>query len=144
MENEIDSSVSSVVASNIWSKWLKMWNEDPGVAGEIIADDYRLHLPDLTSTIDPGSIRSGADMEGWVRDFSGKFQGLRYTTDFGPLMDGDRFSFRWIGEAHWTGATGWDIDTPGQPVLFVGVDIFTVKDGYITECWSQGSATRTL
>jgi hypothetical protein len=118
-----------------------MWNEDPSVAGEIIGDGYRVHLPTVGATIDPAAITGAADMERWVREFTGRFDGLRYRTDFGPLIDGDTMVTRWIGTAVFLGKTGWPLDVPGTRVTMVGVDIHRIVDGKIAECWTQGAVT---
>ncbi|MFD8225863.1 hypothetical protein ACFV16_17010 [Streptomyces massasporeus] len=140
-------TLDTSVADKIWDNWLRMWNEDSDIAHAIISPaGYVLHLPDAAATIDPSTISGPADMAKWVAGFTGKFEGLRYTTDFGPFVDGNerRFAYRWIGTGRWTGATGWPHDIPGQEALFVGVDIFQVDESLqITECWSQGAVTRT-
>ncbi|KNX38611.1 nuclear transport factor 2 family protein [Luteipulveratus halotolerans] len=133
-------------ALELWGGWLDMWNKDPAVALDIIDDDYALHIPDMTSTIDPGTVRRPADMKNWVTGFTDKFEGLTYSTLMGPIMEPEQalFGFRWEGRGTWTGATGWPLDRPGEPVLFVGVDIFRVRGDRIAEAWSQGAVTRTL
>lgn len=138
--------VSVTEAEQVWTQWLSMWNEEPSVARRIVSTErFSLHLPDATATIDPSLIRGGIDLEDWVRSFSARFDNLRYQTDFGPLIDGDRFAFRWTGTARWTGRTGWPLDVPGSNVLFVGVDIFRLDaEGLIIECWSQGAVTSSV
>jgi hypothetical protein len=118
-----------------------MWNEDPSIAHEIIAEGYRVHLPTAGATIDPAAITGPAGMERWVSEFTGRFRDLRYRTDFGPLVDGDRLVCRWIGTAVFLGKTGWPLDVPGEPATMVGVDIQRVADGRIVECWTQGALT---
>ncbi len=129
-------------AARLWARWLDMWNEDPDIAYEIIGAGYRVHLPTVAATIDPARIRDAAAMAGWVRGFTAKFAGLRYRTDFGPLVDGDRLVCRWYGTATYLGLTGWPGDVAGRPVTMVGVDVLRVADGRIVECWTQGAATR--
>ena len=128
-------------AADMWERWLVMWNEDPEVAHEIIADEYRVHLPTAGATIDPAQIRDAAGMADWVRGFTGKFGDLTYYTDFGPMVDGDLATVRWIGTAVCQGKTGWPTDVPGTPITFVGVDILRIIEGKIVECWTQGAVT---
>jgi hypothetical protein len=140
-------TLDPATAHRIWQNWLRMWNEDATVAHEIISPEkYALHLPDVGATVDPSAISGPAEMSDWVAGFTGKFHGLRYTTDFGPIIDLSerRFAYRWVGTGTWTGATGWPHDVPGAPALFVGVDIFRVDESLqIVECWSQGALTST-
>lgn len=126
-------------ADRLWTQWLRMWNEDPRIAHEIIGTGYVVHLPTAGATIDPSTIRGAEDMAGWVTGFTGKFDNLRYHTDFGPLVDGDKLVVRWIGTATYLGRTGWPRDVAGRPVTMVGVDILRVADGRIVECWTQGA-----
>src|SRR5579859_6316953 len=100
-------------AARVWQRWLDMWNEDPTIAREIIGDGYRVHLPTAGATIDPESITGPEGMEKWVSEFAGRFRDLRYRTDFGPLVDGDRLVCRWSGTAVFLGKTGWPFDVPG-------------------------------
>lgn len=128
-------------ASRIWQRWLDMWNTDPSIAAEIIGQEYRVHLPTAGATIDPASITGPDGMQAWVSGFTARFENLRYRTDFGPLVDGDKLVCRWIGTAVWLGKTGWPMDVPGEPVTMVGVDIQRIRDGKIVECWTQGAVT---
>jgi hypothetical protein len=124
-------------AERLWLRWLEMWNSDPAIAHQIIAPGYRLHLPGVETTIDPAGITDAASMEAWVSGFTGKFRDMRYETDFGPLVDGDRLVCRWYATAIYLGRTSWARDIPGNRVIFIGVDILRVAGGLITECWSQ-------
>jgi SnoaL-like domain len=135
-------TLATADADRIWNRWLDMWNEDPEIAHDIIGDTYRVHLPTAGATIDPAAITDAAAMAGWVRGFTGKFANLRYRTDFGPLVDGDRLVSRWYGTATYLGRTGWPRDVAGNPVTMVGVDILRIADGRIVECWTQGAETR--
>jgi hypothetical protein len=135
----VGATVTRAEADRLWSAWLRMWNEDPQVAHDIIGPGYLVHLPAAGATIDPSSIRSAEAMAGWVAGFTGKFDNLRYHTDFGPLVDGDKLVVRWIGTATYRGLTGWPRDVAGRPVTMVGVDILRIADGRIVECWTQGA-----
>jgi hypothetical protein len=137
--DDLDPELDHELATRIWDRWLDMWNIDAEIAHEIIADEYRVHLPAAGATIDPSKIRSAAGMADWVRGFTGKFEGLRYSTDFGPLVDGDKLVCRWIGRAVYLGLTGFPGDVAGKPVTMVGVDILRIHDGRIVECWTQGA-----
>lgn len=135
-------SLTHAAAAAIWSRWLSMWNENPEIAHDIIAPVFRLHLPTFGATIDPSRIVRPGDMRDWVSGFSGKFEGLIYRTDFGPLVDGDKFACRWYGTGIYQGKTGFPGDVPGKHVTMVGVDILRIDDdGRIAECWTQGAET---
>jgi hypothetical protein len=128
-------------AAELWQRWLVMWNGQPQVAHDIIADEYVVHLPTAAATIDPADIRDAAGMASWVAGFRDKFDGLRYHTDVGPLVDGDKLICRWYATATFQGRTGWPGDGPGRPASMVGVDILRVRGGRIAECWTQGALT---
>ena len=131
-------------AAAVWARWLDMWNVDPEIAHEIIGDGYRVHLPSAGATLDASTITDAAGMASWVRSFRGRFDGLRYRTDIGPLVDGDTFVCRWVGTATFLGRTGWPNDVPGRPVTWVGVDILRLVDGLIAEAWTQGAETTSV
>jgi hypothetical protein len=139
VQTEAQPVLTRAAAEAIWGRWLAMWNEDPQIAHEIIADEYVVHLPAAGATIDPSQIRSAAAMADWVAGFTAKFDGLVYSTDFGPLVDGDRLVVRWYGDAVYRGLTGWPRDVAGSPVRMVGVDVLRIVDGRIVECWTQGA-----
>ncbi|MFD4917503.1 nuclear transport factor 2 family protein [Streptomyces virginiae] len=128
-------------AAELWDGWLEMWNEDPGAAHKIIAAEYRLHLPTTGATIDPDTIRDPGTMADWVAGFTGKFEGLRYETDLGPVVNGELAVCRWFGTATCLGRTGWPSDVPGKRITWVGVDILRIVDGWIVEAWTQGAET---
>ncbi|MCX5142748.1 MULTISPECIES: nuclear transport factor 2 family protein [unclassified Streptomyces] len=132
---------STRTAAEVWDGWLEMWNEDPQAAHKIIGAEYRLHLPTAGATIDPATIRDAASMADWVSGFTGKFDGLRYETDFGPVADGELAVCRWFGTATCLGRTGWPSDVPGKRITWVGVDILRIVDGLIVEAWTQGAET---
>jgi len=128
-----------------WETWLKMWNENERHAFDVVSHKFKLHMPDVNATINPEDITSPETLAAWVRDFRSKFDGLKYRTEFGPLIDeeGGIAAFRWIGTAKWLGKTGWNLDTPGDPVTFVGVDIFKFEGDEVVEVWTQGAVTLT-
>jgi hypothetical protein len=132
------------VAEHIWKRWLEMWNEDPTIAHEIIAPSYRVHLPGTEITIDPATVTDPTAMEAWVRGFTSRFRDLHYETDFGPLVDGDRLAVRWYATGFFLGRTGWARDIPGDPVIFIGVDILRIVDGRIVDCWTQAKETLSI
>jgi SnoaL-like domain len=126
-------------ATELWQRWLAMWNGRPEVAHDIIGPEYVVHLPTAGATIDPSRVQDAAGMAAWVGAFRAKFDGLRYHTDIGPLVDGDKLICRWYGTATYQGRTGWPGDVPGRPVTMVGVDILRVVGDRIVECWTQGA-----
>ena len=135
------ASLTQSAATAMWDGWLRMWNVDPRAAFEIIGQDYQVHLPSISATVDVDAIRDAAGMASWVSGFRDRFDGLHYRTNHGPFVDGDTVICRWVGTAVFRGRTGWHSDVPGASVMWVGVDILRIADGRIVEAWTQAAET---
>jgi predicted ester cyclase len=63
------------------------------------------------------------------------FDGLRFTVEVGPIIDGELVAGRWIAEGAYRGGVPGSIVPAGSPVRFHGNDIWRARDGLIREYW---------
>lgn len=126
-------------AARLWERWLDLWNGDIEVADEIIAPGVRLWY-NGRSAIDASHIRDAATMKVWVTRFRTTFDDMTFSSDFGPLVDGEFYTIRWFLNAVYKGTTGFPEDVPGTPFTRAGVDIWRVADGKVLEMWSMSTA----
>jgi hypothetical protein len=135
----LDSAVDQATAERVWQRWLDMWNGDPEIADEIIADGLQMWY-NGRSAIDASHINNPEMFKGWVKAFRTKFDDMTFSTHFGPLVAGDMVTVRWYLNAVYNGNSGFPDDVPGQPFTRAGVDIWRITDGRVQQCWSMSTA----
>jgi hypothetical protein len=135
----VDPTVDHETATALWERWLVMWNGQPEVAHEIIADGLQMWY-NGRSAIDASHITDADAMVTWVTRFRTKFDDMVFSTDFGPMVDGEMYSIRWFLNARYNGSSGFPEDVPGEPFTRAGVDIWRVTDGKIAQVWSMSTA----
>jgi len=108
-----------------------MWNRDPGLAEEIIADGFILHAAGDLSGLE--TLRDGQTLRRLVTGFRAQFSELVFEISE-PFVDVEKGTV--IGP--WTSDA-----TPltGAPHRSCGIDILRVRDGRIFEVWTTSKET---
>jgi predicted ester cyclase len=60
---------------------------------------------------------------------------LTFTTEVGPLRDGDFLIGRWRAEGHYAGGFPGAAAAAGTPIAFTGTDILRLSDSRLAEYW---------
>lgn len=103
----------------LYGRWLEdLWNGDPDVAAEIVSPDFVGHWPQR-------EVHGPEELAAAVRETHEMFDGMSFTLEVGPLVDGDMVAARWTGSGR----------TPQGTARFVGNDILRVRDGLVAEYW---------
>jgi hypothetical protein len=113
-------------ATKLWQGWGALWSGNLALADELIADGFVLH----TTGNSPGSpteIGDARSFARWVAAIQDRYRALSYTTELGPLVDGEFL----VG--HWR-VVG--ILKSEQRIERVGTDIFRVHEDRLAECWT--------
>ncbi len=110
----------------LWQRWLARWNGDLAVADEIVA-------PVGPS---PAEVRGPEGLKGWIGGVLAAFEDDRFTTEVGPLVDGDLLAGRWMFTATYRGGfPGASPEAVGRRVEYAGADFLRVEGGQIAEYW---------
>lgn len=135
MEERQSSPITRTVAEDLWSRWTRMWNGDPELAREIIAEGFYAHLTSKRHA-DPAELRSAGAVIKWVEKIRAQYAELRYETNGAVLVDGDTLVARWLASGIFAGRTALPGDVPGRPFRVAGTDVLRIEGGRIRECWT--------
>ncbi|THA29724.1 MULTISPECIES: ester cyclase [Streptomyces] len=122
--------------TELWDKWMELWNGRRERADEILAPGFVLHLPQYGMP-DPATLRTSEQFVAWIDAFRSSYENARIRTDLGPFADGDHVIGRWIFQGSWQhGRPAGVTAAPGTPVTLRGADILRLDDtGRIAEYW---------
>jgi len=110
-------------AHDLYRRWIdELWSGRP-VAAELVAEDFVGHWPDR-------EIRGPAELQAVIDETHRMLDGLTFTIEVGPLVDGDLVAGRWTGQ----GRTAEGVAT------FSGNDILRVADGRFAEYWNAAAS----
>jgi predicted ester cyclase len=79
-----------------------------------------------------------------IAQIRGAFPDLTFTTEVGPLRDGDFLIGRWRADGHYAGGFPGATAAAGTPVAFTGTDILRLRDGRLAEYWLNGDTLDLL
>jgi hypothetical protein len=100
--------------------WCAMWNDEPGLARQLVSDDFRMWLG---GSANGDALRGPGELEGFVARFRAQ-RGIRYQPRvLAADDDGTRFAY------------SWDAVLPDGTVL-TGADAYTLRGALITGNWS--------
>ena len=127
----IDNSISTAALSQLLhtaSRYYAFWNTgDESYADEALAPDFKdLNLPQGRPQGPMGPLAASAQFRKAVPDLSLSVKSV--------FVVGDRVIAQLQFEGHFTGAFG-ELKGQGQAISFSAVDMYTIKDGRITENW---------
>jgi predicted ester cyclase len=121
------------VAADLWDRWIKLWNGDLDLAREIIHPDFSVHRVPMPHV--PHGLGGRDMLVEWVKQTRAILDGLRFTVEVGPIIDGEMAAGRWFAEGSYQGGIPGATAPAGTGVGFHGNDIWRAEDGLIREYW---------
>jgi predicted ester cyclase len=118
-------------ARKLWGRWLELWNGNVEQPGDIVHEEIEIHRfppPPLSTT-------GRAALLEWVTMTRSLFDDLRFTTEVGPIVEGNIVSGRWIAEGFYRGGIPGSTADAGTRVRFRGNDIWRAEGGLVREYW---------
>ncbi|MEU1311162.1 hypothetical protein ABZ419_20045 [Streptomyces cinnamoneus] len=130
----------------LYDRWTAMWNGDTGLAGEIMAPEFRLRYAQAgTGAFD--DVRRPAELADVIAGWHRQRPGLQFLAEGPAVVDMDGYDGTAAPEGivarpYLASFTGDD----GQVVSRSGTDILRFSGGRITEVWSvsSGAGGRTF
>ncbi len=120
-------------AELLWDRWIGLWNGGLDAVETTVHPAFTFHRippPRL-----PSDLRAREALLAWIGQTRSLFEGLRFTVEVGPIIDGDLVAGRWIAEGLYGGGVTGSTAPPGTRVRFHGIDIWRAEDGLIREYW---------
>jgi predicted ester cyclase len=134
MENETNKSIDREAATDLVKKWVSLWNGDTSIAAQIISPNNRVHAA-MFDGGDGSAVGGVSGMVTLVTQMRSLMSDLVFSTDVGPLVDGNHVVLRWIARGHYGGGIPNAGAPVGAPVTFHGTDIVRISDSLIVEYW---------
>lgn len=134
MENVSTNSLDRDAATELVGKWVDMWNGDSSIAERIISPDNRVHAA-MFDGGDGSAVGGVSGMVNLVTQMRSLMSDLVFSTDVGPIVDGDHVVVRWIATGHYGGGIPGAAAPVGAAVAFHGTDILRVAESVVVEYW---------
>jgi predicted ester cyclase len=117
----------------LWERWIELWNGNLDLAEQIIHPNFEVHRVPMPHVPD-GLGGRDARVE-WVKQTRSILDGLRFTVEVGPVVDGGMVAGRWFAEGSYQGGIPGATAPIGTRVGFHGNDIWRADEGLIREYW---------
>jgi predicted ester cyclase len=128
---------------NLWKPWVALWNGDLAAADAIIAPDFVAHFAPAGAS--PGEVRGPEGLKRWIAGTLAAFADHGFSTDIGPLADGDKVVGRWVFRGTYRGGIpGSPPAAIGKRVEYAGVDILRIEADKIAEYWLSADILQLL
>ena len=121
-------------ASQLYQRWMDMWNGDFDAAEEIFVDDCVAH-PAPQGTGEPLVFRGPGEMRRFVEMGRAIFRDVTFRTVDDPIVEGNRLACRWVAEGTFSGGMPGATAEPGTPITFRGIDVWRIESGKVVEYW---------
>lgn len=122
------------VSTELWRRWLDMWNGDLSIADEIVAPSFLAHFAPVGPS--PLAVRGPEGLKEWIGGVLEAFVDHRFATTVGPLADADLLAGRWVFRATYRGGLpGASPAAVGTTVEYAGIDILRIEEGRLVEYW---------
>ncbi|MEU9481931.1 nuclear transport factor 2 family protein [Streptomyces sp. NPDC048191] len=122
--------------TDLWHRWVDLWNGNFDLAESVIAPKLQTHLPAFGRPADTEPVDGPATLVRWLEEWRSRFSLSVLTTDFGPFVNDDYILARRRFTGVWQSGEPLGATAPaGTEVEFAGVDILRVEDGRISEYW---------
>jgi predicted ester cyclase len=127
-------SMTPETNKELWQSWLELWNGDLDTADTLIAPSFVAHFAPIGSS--PAEVRGPEGLKQWIGGILAAFTDYQFSTEVGPLAEGDLMAGRWIFQATYQGGIpGAAPDAVGNQVEYAGIDIVRIEAGQIAEYW---------
>lgn len=124
----------------LFERFVDLWNGDiePERAEEFIADDFTVHSAELARYLgfpDSNRITTRDGLLDWVRSVRTLLTDVRFTTDPGPLRDGDYVSGGYVVIGTYAGGAPTATAAPSTRVRYSGMSIVRLEGERLVEYW---------
>lgn len=117
----------------IYRQWIEAWNGRLELIDKIVDPHFIFHpthdQPDQPDFNGQDGIRRMIEIS------RQPFSSLEFTTDIGPIAEGELVVARWQGRGVYRGGLPGATAKEGTKVAFSAIDILKVRDGKIIEYW---------
>jgi predicted ester cyclase len=120
-------------STELWDRWIELWNGNLELAEQIIHPDFEVHRVPMPHV--PEGLGGREALVEWVKQTRAILEGLRFTVEVGPVIDGELAAGRWFAEGSYQGGIPGATAPAGTRVGFHGNDILRAQDGLIREYW---------
>jgi predicted ester cyclase len=127
-------SIGRDAANSLVSKWVSMWNGDLDIAGDIIAEDNRVHAA-MFDGGDGSAVGGVSGMKDLVAQMRALMSDLTFSVEVGPIVDTDHIVVRWVAAGHYGGGIPGAGAPVGSEVTFHGTDILRIANDQVAEYW---------
>ena len=128
--------------AELWRQWADLWNGKPGT-GELVAPEFTVHAALIDGSAS-SALRGPEGLAAMIAQIRAAFPDLRFTTEVGPLRDGEFLIGRWRADGHYAGGFPGATAAAGTPIAFTGTDILRLSDGWLVEYWLNGDTLGLL
>jgi predicted ester cyclase len=90
------------------------------------------------------ALRGPEGQAAMITQIRAAFPNLTFTTEVGPLRDGDFLIGRWRADGHYVGGFPGATAAAGAPIAFTGTDTLRLHDGRLVEYWLNGDTLDLL
>jgi SnoaL-like polyketide cyclase len=124
--------------AELWQQWADLWNGKAG-ASELAAPELTVHAALIDGS--PSSALRGPDgLAAMIAQIRAAFPDLTFTTEVGPLRDGDFLIGRWRADGHYAGGFPGATAAAGTPR---SPSPAPTSCGCTTAGWSNTGSTAT-
>lgn len=124
----------------LWGPWGDLWNGDLALVERIIAPDFVAHAAPITG-IGSDEVHGREGLRGWVSGIRAAIPDLTFSTQVGPVSEGDMLVGRWQAQgAYRGGIPGVPTEAIGRQVHFSGTDSLRVVNGQLAEYWANADS----
>jgi predicted ester cyclase len=128
--------------AGLWQQWADLWNGKAGPAA-LVAPEFTVHAA-LIDGSPSSALRGPEGLAAMIAQTRGAFPDLTFTTEVGPLRDGDFLAGRWRADGHYAGGFPGATAAAGTPIAFTGTDILRLRDGRLAEYRLNGDTLDLL
>ena len=137
-----DSTLSGLKA--LWQPWTALWNGELVLLDQIIAVDFLAHAAPISGS-GSDQIVGRQGLGAWISGIRAAVPDLLFTSQVGPLAEGDFLSGRWAASGTYRGGMpGVPATAVGSQVSFTGTDTLRVAGDQITEYWANSDMLQLL
>lgn len=125
---------------SLWGPCAELWNGDLALVERIIAPDFVAHAAPITGT-GSDEVHGREGLRGWVSGIRAAIPDLTFSTQVGPVSEGDMLVGRWQARGTYRGGIpGVPAEAIGRRVHFSGTDSLRVVNGLLAEYWANADS----
>jgi predicted ester cyclase len=128
--------------AELWAQWVDLWN-GKAAAPQLAAPEFTIHAA-LIDGSPSSALRGPEGLAAMIGQIRAAFPDLTFTTEVGPLRDGDFLIGRWRADGRYAGGFPGATAAAGTPIAFTGTDILRQRDGRLVEYWLNGDTLDLL